>query len=392
MQGRLLASGDRAYYWQPARRDAQRGFPIRSEALGQDYAAAIRRADLLNQYLDEWRAGLGAERDIDLGSAFGTVDWWFERFKRSGAFEKLSARSQSDYRRYLDRIAEVPTTDGRRLGALPVRSITPGAVDRLYERLLTGEHGSRVRQANHEMDAARRAWDVVSRRYQDVFPDGNPFVGLERIRTTGTVTPATRAEAYALAEALRDRDHASLGAAALICFEWLQRPENVLAGWITWPDYRPPARPNHVRIRHHKTGEMVWHPLEEDGERFYPEIEEYLATVPRLGVPIVLMPNERGEPKPYSQVHPRRLIRKARKEAGLPDHVTLAACRHGGMTELGDAELTESQVMSLSAHRTPAAARLYVKRTETQRIAATKRRRAWVEENAKAGDRKRGKG
>jgi len=34
------------------------------------------------------------------------------------------------------------------------------------------------------------------------------------------------------------------------------------------------------------------------------------------------------------------------------------------MTELGDAELTEQGVMSLSGHRTPDAARGYVKKTD----------------------------
>ena len=50
------------------------------------------------------------------------------------------------------------------------------------------------------------------------------------------------------------------------------------------------------------------------------------------------------------------------------------------MTELGDAEMTEQQVMALSGHRTPEAARLYIKRTDAQRIIAARRRRAWVEE------------
>ena len=59
-------------------------------------------------------------------------------------------------------------------------------------------------------------------------------------------------------------------------------------------------------------------------------------------------------------------VRKARKLAGLPEYVTFDACRHGGMTELGDAELAEQGVMALSGHRTPQAARLYVKRTEHQ--------------------------
>ncbi len=51
------------------------------------------------------------------------------------------------------------------------------------------------------------------------------------------------------------------------------------------------------------------------------------------------------------------------------------------MTELGDAGLTEQEVMSLSGHKTPAAARLYIKRTDSQRISAARHRRQRVEEN-----------
>ena len=42
------------------------------------------------------------------------------------------------------------------------------------------------------------------------------------------------------------------------------------------------------------------------------------------------------------------------------------------------AELTEQGVMSLSGHRSPEAARGYVKKTEAQRLAAARKRRAWV--------------
>lgn len=55
--------------------------------------------------------------------------------------------------------------------------------------------------------------------------------------------------------------------------------------------------------------------------------------------------------------------------------------RHGGMTELGDAEFAEQGVMALSGHRTPQAARLYVKRTEHQRVRAAAKRRSFVEAN-----------
>jgi hypothetical protein len=45
------------------------------------------------------------------------------------------------------------------------------------------------------------------------------------------------------------------------------------------------------------------------------------------------------------------------------------------MTELGDAELSEQNVMALSGHKTPDAARLYLKRTEKQRAIGARRRR-----------------
>ena len=55
----------------------------------------------------------------------------------------------------------------------------------------------------------------------------------------------------------------------MICFEWLQRPENVLAGSITWTDYQGPMHPTHVRIFHHKTGAEFYQPLGENGRLLY---------------------------------------------------------------------------------------------------------------------------
>jgi integrase len=77
----------------------------------------------------------------------------------------------------------------------------------------------------------------------------------------------------------------------------------------------------------------------------------------------------------YGFSHARHLVQKARKKAELGKHVTMDACRHGGMTELGDAEATEQEIMSASGHRSPDAARVYVKRTEKQRMAAVRKRR-----------------
>ena len=61
--------------------------------------------------------------------------------------------------------------------------------------------------------------------------------------------------------------------------------------------------------------------------------------------------------------------------AGLPPTFTLDAYRHGGMTELEEAELTDGQGRALSAHKSRAYEG-YAKRTMERVRAATRKRHA----------------
>ena len=99
----------------------------------------------------------------------------------------------------------------------------------------------------------------------------------------------------------------------------------------------------------------------------------------------------KGAPaRPFKLREARKRIRAAADDAELPTDLTLAACRHGGMTELGDAELTEQQSMALSGHKDARSHRLYVKRTDQQRLAAARKRRAWVDLTAEAEQKEAG--
>ena len=207
--------GGLAYYWRPPGRDVAKDCPVHAEALGADFGGAVARAQLLTEHLDAWRNGLGEPKSIDLGARFGSIDWWIEIYLRTEAFTNLSVRSRADYREALERLADLETnlTDARtgapsRVGALPVSSLSPAAVDKLYAMLRAG---GAVRQANYPIDVARRAWKVVARKYpaQFLIPNPlnprdrislNPFVGVERVRGDGTTEPASRVDAYALAE------------------------------------------------------------------------------------------------------------------------------------------------------------------------------------------------
>ena len=115
---------------------------------------------------------------------------------------------------------------------------------------------------------------------------------------------------------------------------------------------------------------------------FYSNAEAVLTWLPRRGTPMILHKTrgkvEDGKSKPtmlYSESGMAKLVRRLRQLANLPSTFTLDACRHGGMTELEEAELTDGQGRALSAHKSRAYEG-YAKRTMERALAATRKRHA----------------
>jgi hypothetical protein len=199
---------------------------------------------------------------------------------------------------------------------------------------------------------------------------------------------ATREQVYTFARGCIERGRPEPAAVAVICFEWLQRPENVIAGYLRWTDYRSKEWPDAIRIEHHKTGELVWHPLEETvggaTTKFYEDAEAVLASLPRLGVPMILRevvpprsrPDQITTSKVFSFSGFEKIIQRMRADIGLPSTFTLDACRHGGMSELEEAELTDGQGRALSGHKTRQAYAGYAKQTLARALPATRKRYA----------------
>jgi hypothetical protein len=278
-------------------------------------------------------------------------------------------------------VANVVTKKGDKIGDRHIRSITPRAADRIYERIITGPRGERLRQGEKVIALCRHAWKVVHRLYPGQFDRDvpNPWMGVtKKRRTMATKKAATREQVYVFARKAIELGYGEAAGAAVICFEWLQRPENVLAGFVRWPDYRPAEKPTFLRIEHGKTGAVAWHPLEdEDGAPFYPDAEAVLAQVPRRGVPMILRRTPSGTFKPYNAMEMARVVRRVRAAAELPKWFTLDSCRHGGMAEIEAAGLTDGQGRALSGHRSKAYEG-YAKRTDDRALIATRRRHQYT--------------
>jgi hypothetical protein len=287
-------------------------------------------------------------------------------------------------------VADTLTKKGDRIGNRLVRSLTPRAADRIYEKIIVGPKGKRLRQGEKAVALCRKAWRVVRRLYPDEFDNKvpNPWEGVTRERRVKKKkSAATREQVYLFAHSCIELGYPEPAAAAVICFEWLQRPENVLAGYLRWTDYRSKEWPNAIRIEHHKTGELVWHPLEETIDdvttKFYDDAEAILTKLPRRGVPMILREvkvaragGDQTTYKLFSFSGFQKIVQRLRNQIGLPSTFTLDACRHGGMDELEKAELTDGQGRALSGHKTRQAYAGYAKQSLERALPATRKRHA----------------
>lgn len=391
-------AGRERYYWTLPTYYRELGCTLHKDhetALGRDYEAACKKAKTLNGLFDDWDAiRRGEPPKPKLEVAIGSVDWLFKAYKGSNDWkENVSLRTAPDHENTMDLLADIRRKSGIRIGDTMITAISPEVADKLYAKVRDTPKRkgktSRPRTAEKVVAICRHAWKVVHRLHPGLFIQGpsigdepvwNPWEGVAmRRRKKATKPAATRDHVYTFAWGALAAGHHDAAAAAVICFEWLQRPENVLAGYVSWNDYRGPKAPTQIRIEHHKTGDMVLHPLEETVGKvrtlFYEEAEDVLAKVPRLGLGIVMRDRRGRDATKWDIMSMGRLVRGLREQLELPTFFTLDSCRHGGMTELEEAELTDGQGRALSAHRSKAYDG-YAKRTEKRALAATRKRHA----------------
>ena len=129
--------------------------------------------------------------------------------------------------------------DGRTFGSLALNSITPGAADRLFDKLKEKlDGGERVRTAVLSVTVCKRAWNVARRDKPKIVPWENPFDKMELSYEPKPTRPVTHDELVRFVKAADEAGESSLGTAAMIAYYWLQREEDII-GRLSWSHYRP---------------------------------------------------------------------------------------------------------------------------------------------------------
>jgi hypothetical protein len=60
-------------------------------------------------------------------------------------------------------VANVVTKQGDKVGDRSIKSISPRAADKIYERIIQGPKGARLRQGEKVIALCRHAWNVAHR-------------------------------------------------------------------------------------------------------------------------------------------------------------------------------------------------------------------------------------
>ncbi len=253
-----LKSGATSFYYEVPTKYRNMKCPVPSEPLGFDFALAREKAETLNGFFDEWdQQRKGRPIETLAAPKIGTVDWLFREYKQSLAYtKKVAVRSRRDYEWAMTLLCDTLTKSGDRVGSRPIRTITPRGADKLYQKIVIGPNGRRDRTAEKVVKLCRKAWRVVHRLFPDEFAKDvpNPWLGVTlESRVKKTKPAVTRDEVYDFAHGCIAAGEPEVAAVAVICFEWLQRPENVIAGHIKWTDYRAPSAPTIRAARSRRT-------------------------------------------------------------------------------------------------------------------------------------------
>jgi hypothetical protein len=402
---KILKSGRWGYFFEPPTWARKQGCPVKAEPLGAEQAAAVERTEnVLLPAFDSWRSR-GLTDMVPASPAPGTFDWLVGIFKGHQKWKEIDHKTQRLYEQGLALFANHKLKDGSRAGSKQISDFTKAFVDAIYAKLLVVEaedadgnivKRERRRFANAAMTACRRAWFVGQRAQETKVPQVNPFarMGLKTrapgqpVRETPT---ATWDELIAFRMAARKLGYGSVGTAALLTWEWLQREEHVF-GAFEISHYRPKERPNSVRIVHPKNGEEAWWPLfDETGEPLFPELMEELDAIKEttvIGLIIRRDHKHRRSPTPLPWITERKdlrylrsVVKKIVAAAGLRPELSFTSFRHGGFTEGADSDLTDAELRAAARHRSTRQLPTYAKRTRKQLISGSKKRR---EERTKA--------
>jgi len=265
-------------------------------------------------------------------------------YKESPEFSQLATKTQTDYRRYLDRISD-------HLGKLPA-----ARMERRHVLAYRDRFAETPRTANYVVQILRLVlgWGV-DRGWLKANPAQRP----RQLKTGDGHRPWEEHEIAAFRKAW------AANTVQRIAFEILlntgQRGGDVVGM------ARHQAARGEIAVAQEKTGERVWIPQAD-------QLRAIIGPWLEINKHMVILTTETG--RPFKIDHFRHTMRDAIRTAALPDDCTLHGLRYTAATILRELGCDLPTIQAITGHRTAEMARKYSEKRRRAKVAIARLNRA----------------
>jgi hypothetical protein len=325
---RRLAGGRLGWYWVPPPK-ARTAFT--SAPLGDELnAAALERYAKREQALARWRKERARAVQQD-GTIPGTVDWLTEEYYRTTHFTGNDPKTQTDYRNKLNFLRNYRLDNGERIGSLPWAELRAKHADIVYQRICWRDDGTpRMPYGRSVILQARIVWNWAE-EYQDEEFQRNPWKAPKMEVPKSRTVKWEPGQVWRFIKKAEDMDRLSVGLSAVFCYELGQRVGD--ARRLT----RAAFEGSKIRIVQNKTDRELLLPVSEI-------LASWVAKIPAEQPQLVI--NERTG-RQYEDYELSKAAAEVREAAELPSHLTLMDLRRTCISELGNLEASDEELISV---------------------------------------------
>lgn len=350
-------NGSYRYMFNPTASLVEAGL-ARRVSLGRDVRRAKRMAKQLLKELDEKKAAYDKERAAALEKT-ATVQQLVNHFLQSKDFEMLRDKTKQDYRYFLSILCDS-------LGKQQYDTLTGARAKAAYNQWL--ERG--VSLANHVAVAATRVFNYA---IEIEATNNNPFKKFKRkSHKQRTVVWTHEYVIKFLDTAYSQFRYRNIGLIFHMAYEWAQRIGDMRT--LKWENID--LKKQTLTLEQSKRGVSVCLPiggnllemLEQQAEEF--GFQPYVAPSPH--------PTD-GKYKPYSIYRVSHVGKEIMRAAGLPEELRLMDLRRTAVTEMVDAGVPITQIMSVTGHQSMQSVRPYMKHTLASATSALSKRESCYE-------------
>ena len=284
---------------------------------------------------------------IQEDSAYGLV----AAYKKTASWDNLAVNSKKYYKFVLNRTLTLHIGNSRNVfGDMLSRNITVAQAEELIAQI---KKNTSPHAANAACSILRKTWNVGDRLG---YVKTCPFKNMGLRATADRTFVWAEEQVFKFIDTADEMGMRSIGTLALLCYDLCQRPGDMRQ--LTWANLGPdPENQNEQLFSFEQEKTKTWVEIPPS-----PRLKERLENAQDSSNwhDCILYNENTGQPYIRQHMHKVSAIRSA---ANLPKHLQLRDLRRSGATEMAEAGCTNSELRSVTGHKTMDVLAIYVRKT-----------------------------